>query len=191
MDALVVLEIARRYPQDVVVLARHQVTRQHVRAALHGRLEIGQHRLGGGLVVEIEDGEIGAAGGQGARTGRAYARLRSGDQSDAPREVDAKAAGQPLAGKTGTAQTGQYKNGQDRPDNSVFVGFSTGGPTSWVASALLEFSGSGAQAAAPAVRMVLEPIADGSIYQFKVPQGGEIDAEAAAEQSGIVASGSD
>ena len=97
----------------------------------------------------------------------------------------------PLAGKTGTAQTGQYKNGQDRPDNSVFVGFSTGGPTSWVASALLEYSGSGALAAAPAVRMVLEPIADGTIYQFTIPTGGEIDAEAAAQQSGIVGGGSD
>lgn len=97
----------------------------------------------------------------------------------------------PLAGKTGTAQTGQYKNGQDRPDNSVFVGFSTGGPTNWVASALLEFSGSGANGAAPAVRMVLEPIADGSIYQFQIPTGGAIDAEAAAEQSGIVAGGTD
>jgi penicillin-binding protein 2 len=97
----------------------------------------------------------------------------------------------PLAGKTGTAQTGQYKNGQDRPDNSVFVGFSTGGPTSWVASALLEFSGSGARAAAPAVRMVLEPIADGSIYQFEIPQNGAIDAKEAAQQSGITAGGTD
>lgn len=97
----------------------------------------------------------------------------------------------PLAGKTGTAQTGKYKNGQDRPDNSVFVAFSTGGPTSWVASALLEFSGSGARAAAPAVRMVLEPIADGSIYQFKIPEGGEIDAEAAADESAITAGGTD
>ena len=97
----------------------------------------------------------------------------------------------PLAGKTGTAQTGKYKNGQNRPDNSVFVGFSVGGPTNWVASAYLEFSGSGAGAAAPAVRMVLEPIADGSLNGFTIPRGGEIDAEAAEQQSGIVAGGSD
>jgi cell division protein FtsI/penicillin-binding protein 2 len=97
----------------------------------------------------------------------------------------------PLAGKTGTAQTGKYKNGLARPDNSVFVGFTIGGPTNWVASALVEYSGSGAKAAAPAVRMVLEPIADGSIYQFTVPQGGAIDAEAAADGSGIVVGGSD
>jgi penicillin-binding protein 2 len=99
--------------------------------------------------------------------------------------------GMPLAGKTGTAQTGKYKNGLARPDNSVFVGFSLGGPSNWVASAFLEFSGSGANAAAPAVRMVLEPIADGSLNTFVVPKGGEIDAESAAEQSGIVAGGTD
>jgi penicillin-binding protein 2 len=97
----------------------------------------------------------------------------------------------PLGGKTGTAQTGKDKLGYERPDNSLFVGFTEGGPTNWVASAMLEFSGSGAGAAAPAVRMVLEPIADGSIYQFEIPQGGAIDAEAAAQQLGDVAEGSD
>ncbi len=97
----------------------------------------------------------------------------------------------PLAGKTGTAQTGKDKNNNERPDNSVFVGFSVGGPTSWVASAYLEFSGGGAGAAAPAVRMVLEPIANQSIYSFEVPKGGAIDAEAAADDSGITAGGTD
>ncbi len=99
--------------------------------------------------------------------------------------------GMPLAGKTGTAQTGKYKNGQNRPDNSVFVGFSLGGSSNWVASAFLEFSGAGAKAAAPAVRMVLEPIADGSLDAFTIPRGGEIDAAAAADQSGIVVGGTD
>ncbi|MCU1371241.1 MAG: Penicillin-binding protein 2 [Ilumatobacteraceae bacterium] len=97
----------------------------------------------------------------------------------------------PLAGKTGTAQTGEFKNGRKKPDNSVFVAFTDGGPSSWVASAMLEYSGSGAGAAAPAVRMVLEPIADGSIARFTIPEGGQIDAEEAADQSGVVGSGSD
>ncbi|MCB0963219.1 MAG: hypothetical protein KDA98_07950, partial [Acidimicrobiales bacterium] len=92
----------------------------------------------------------------------------------------------PLAGKTGTAQTGKDPDGNERPDNSVFVGFSIGGPTDWVASAMLEYSGSGGSAAAPTVRMVLEPIADGSIYTFQIPGGGEIDAEAAVQSSGVV-----
>jgi penicillin-binding protein 2 len=97
----------------------------------------------------------------------------------------------PLAGKTGTAQTGEYKNGLEKPDNSVFVAFTNGGPTSWVATAMLEYSGSGANAAAPAVRMVLEPIADKSIDQFEIPTGGAIDAEEAANQSGIIGGGAD
>jgi penicillin-binding protein 2 len=97
----------------------------------------------------------------------------------------------PLGGKTGTAQTGEDELGYEKPDNSLFVAFTEGGPTSWTASAMLEFSGSGAGAAAPAVRMVLEPIADGSIYQFQVPRGGEIDAEAAANELGVVAQGAD
>jgi hypothetical protein len=39
--------------------------------------------------------------------------------------------------------------------------------------------------------MVLEPIADGSITSFTIPRDGKIDAEAAADQSGIVAGGTD
>ncbi|WP_426572168.1 peptidoglycan D,D-transpeptidase FtsI family protein [Aquihabitans sp. McL0605] len=98
----------------------------------------------------------------------------------------------PLAGKTGTAQTGEDKYHQKKPDNSVFVAFSLGGPTNWTATAMLEYSGAGANAAAPAVRMVLEPIADGSIYQFVLPQGGQIDPQqAAADAAGIAAGGVD
>ena len=97
----------------------------------------------------------------------------------------------PLGGKTGTAQTGEDRLGYERPDNSLFVAFTEGGATNWTASAMLEFSGSGAGAAAPAIRMVLEPIADGSISQFTIPRGGTIDAEAAVQDLGVVASGSD
>ncbi|MCB0971023.1 MAG: hypothetical protein KDA97_05830 [Acidimicrobiales bacterium] len=92
----------------------------------------------------------------------------------------------PLAGKTGTAQTGEDEYGQERPDNSLFVGFSIGGPTDWVATAMLEYSGSGGRAAAPAVRMVLEPIADGSIERFTIPTGGEIDAEEVVATTDVV-----
>lgn len=97
----------------------------------------------------------------------------------------------PLAGKTGTAQTGEYKNGLKRPDNSVFVAFTLGGPSNWVATALLEYSGSGAGAAAPAVRMVLEPIADGSLDTFVIPKHARIDAEKAAQSLGPSGGGAD
>ncbi|MCB0959992.1 MAG: hypothetical protein KDB04_10780 [Acidimicrobiales bacterium] len=87
----------------------------------------------------------------------------------------------PLAGKTGTAQNGKDPTtNRERPDTSVFVGFTLGGPSSWVATATLEYSGSGGSAAAPAVRMVLQSIADGSLDAFTIPTGGSIDAESAA-----------
>ncbi len=97
----------------------------------------------------------------------------------------------PLGAKTGTAQTGKDKYDRERPDNSLFVAFTEGGATSWTASAMLEFSGSGAGAAAPAIRMVLEPIADGSINAFVIPTDGAIDAEAAKDKLGVVADGAD
>src|SRR5699024_7278849 len=98
----------------------------------------------------------------------------------------------PLAGKTGTAQTGEDRNGNERPDNSVLVAFSLGGPSAWTASAMLEYSGAGGLAAAPAVRMVLEPIADGSIDTFQIPLGGAIDqAQAEADSAAISTSVTD
>lgn len=97
----------------------------------------------------------------------------------------------PVAGKTGTAQTGKDKYGYERPDNSLFVGWSLG-DGHWLASAMLEKSGAGAQAAAPTVRMILEPIATGEIDSFQVPENGTIDAEAAAQaSSSIGTAGSD
>lgn len=98
----------------------------------------------------------------------------------------------PMAGKTGTAQTGKDEFNNERPDNSLFVGFSLGDGGTWLASAMLEGAGSGANAAAPAVRLTLEPIATGEIDSFEIPKGGTIDAEAVAEQSSdIVTAGSD
>ncbi|MCB1031187.1 MAG: hypothetical protein KDA95_07595, partial [Acidimicrobiales bacterium] len=96
----------------------------------------------------------------------------------------------PLAGKTGTAQTGEDpKTGYERPDNSLFAAFTLDGNSSWTASAMFEYSGFGSSAAAPAVRHVLESIADGSLYQFQIPEGAVIDAEAAAQQTAATSGG--
>lgn len=89
----------------------------------------------------------------------------------------------PLAGKTGTAQTGEDANHKAKADNSVFVGFSLLPKSEWAASAMLEGAGFGASAAAPAVELVLEPIATGEINSFVVPQGGTIDPEQVAKDS--------
>ncbi|CAN5405657.1 penicillin-binding protein 2 [soil metagenome] len=98
----------------------------------------------------------------------------------------------PVAGKTGTAQTGKDENGNQRPENSLFVGFSLAPGVNYTASAMLEGAGAGAVAAAPTVRLIFEPIATGEINTFVVPKGGEIDADAVAAQSaGIAAVGSD
>lgn len=86
----------------------------------------------------------------------------------------------PVAGKTGTAEVGL--KGQKR-DNSLFVGF---GPTTdpqYVVSVMIEGGGFGGEAAAPTVALILEPIATGAIDTFVVPQGGAINAEAAANAS--------
>ena len=99
----------------------------------------------------------------------------------------------PLAGKTGTAQTGEDPETKiARPDNALFVGFTTGGSSSWTAMAMLEYSGSGGRAAAPAVRLVLEPIADGTLASFEIPEGGVLDLEATeAAAAGIAAGAAD
>jgi penicillin-binding protein 2 len=98
----------------------------------------------------------------------------------------------PVAGKTGTAQTGKDPLGNQRPENSLFVAWSLGDGGTWLASAMLEGAGAGANAAAPAVRLTLEPIATGSLDSFEIPKGGAIDADAVAEQSSTISTeGSD
>ncbi len=66
----------------------------------------------------------------------------------------------PVAGKTGTAQTGKDpETGKEKFSNAFFVGF---GPTTdarYVGVATLEEAGYGAAAAAPVVRAMLEPVA--------------------------------
>jgi penicillin-binding protein 2 len=87
----------------------------------------------------------------------------------------------PVAGKTGTAEVGD-DDGQ-REDNSLFVGFGPLQDPQYVASVMIEGGGFGAQAAAPAVWMIFEPIATGAINTFQIPERGAIDAVGAAEGS--------
>lgn len=87
----------------------------------------------------------------------------------------------PVSGKTGTAEVGDDE--AQREDNSLFVAYGPNPDNRYVVSVMIQGGGFGASAAAPATRMILEPIADGSIETFEVPLGGTIDAEAAAEGS--------
>lgn len=69
----------------------------------------------------------------------------------------------PVAGKTGTAQSGTAT--QPKEDHSWFVGF---GPTSdarFSAAMIMEHAGFGSAGSAPAVRQILEPIARGQLDQ--------------------------
>jgi penicillin-binding protein 2 len=101
----------------------------------------------------------------------------------------------PVAGKTGTAEVGD--DAKARRDNSLFVGFGPTPAPEYVASVMIEGGGFGAEAAAPAVRMIFEPIATGKILpgglgDFRVPRQGVIDAEAASQESaGISVGGAD
>jgi len=83
----------------------------------------------------------------------------------------------PIAGKTGTAEVGD--DDKQKADNSMFVAFGPNPDSRYVVSVLIQGGGFGAAAAAPAARMILEPIADGSIEEFEVPEGGRIDLDAA------------
>ncbi|MCU1454862.1 MAG: Penicillin-binding protein 2 [Acidimicrobiales bacterium] len=79
----------------------------------------------------------------------------------------------PVAGKTGTAQTGKDPvTNRNKDDNSLFVGFAPASNAQYVAMSMLEHAGAGAEAAAPSVRMIFEPIADGSLAAFQIPDGG-------------------
>ncbi|MBX3314814.1 MAG: penicillin-binding protein 2 [Actinobacteria bacterium] len=96
----------------------------------------------------------------------------------------------PLSGKTGTAEVGD--EAAQRADNSLFVAYGPNPDNQYVVSVMIQGGGYGSEAAAPATYMILEPIADGSIESFQVPEGGLIDAEAAAERaSGIQTSSTD
>jgi penicillin-binding protein 2 len=68
----------------------------------------------------------------------------------------------PVAGKTGTAQNGvDPKTGHERQDTGLFVGFGPPVNAQYVAMAVLEQAGFGADTAAPVVRDFFEPLASG------------------------------
>jgi penicillin-binding protein 2 len=86
----------------------------------------------------------------------------------------------PVAGKTGTATV---SGDSDRRNNSLFVAYGPTPSPEFVVSVLIEEGGYGGVSAAPAAAMILEPVADGSMWRFEVPPGGAIDAAAALEDA--------
>ncbi|CAN5911165.1 hypothetical protein BH23ACT2_BH23ACT2_25790 [soil metagenome] len=86
----------------------------------------------------------------------------------------------PVAGKTGTASVGA---GSDRRNNSLFVAYGPTPSPELVVSVLIEEGGFGGVSAAPTAAMILEPVADGSMWEFEVPEDGAIDAAAALEDA--------
>lgn len=81
----------------------------------------------------------------------------------------------PLGGKTGTAQV------DGKVDTSLFVGFGPITESRYTAAAIVEQAGFGSSTAAPIVRRVLEPVANGAVPP--APDGGRISPELAAAQS--------
>lgn len=72
----------------------------------------------------------------------------------------------PVAGKTGTAQTGGSRRGpraNQKEDHSWFVGFGPTTASRYSAAVIMENSGAGGSAAAPAVRQILEAVATNSL----------------------------
>lgn len=65
----------------------------------------------------------------------------------------------PIAGKTGTTQTGVDATGRAKFSNAFFVGFGPVHDTGYVGVAILEEAGYGSSAAAPVVRSMMEPLA--------------------------------
>ncbi|MEZ5183714.1 MAG: penicillin-binding transpeptidase domain-containing protein [Acidimicrobiales bacterium] len=65
------------------------------------------------------------------------------------------------AGKTGTAETGTDK--KPKEDHSWFVGFGPSRDARYAASMLMEHSGAGGSASAPAIRRIFEAIATGTV----------------------------
>lgn len=76
----------------------------------------------------------------------------------------------PVAGKTGTAQNGaDPKTGRERQDTGLFVGFGPAQAPQYVAMAVLEQSGFGADTAAPVVRDFFEPLAQSNGFPVVSP----------------------
>ncbi len=76
----------------------------------------------------------------------------------------------PVAGKTGTAETGvDPATGKAKFSNSFFVGFGPTPKPAYLGVATLEEAGYGAAAAAPVVRSMLEPLANGGTWPTVEP----------------------
>ena len=76
----------------------------------------------------------------------------------------------PVAGKTGTAQTGyDQATGRANFSDALFVGFGPAPDPNYVGVAMLEKAGYGADAAAPVVRDMLQPIATGGTWPTVAP----------------------
>lgn len=93
----------------------------------------------------------------------------------------------PISGKTGTAEVGDGEG--QKEDNSLFIGFGPMPNVEYVASVMIEGGGFGSDAAAPAVYMIFDPIARGQMEAFEIPEGGAIDAGAAAALYGNIQRG--
>ncbi len=76
----------------------------------------------------------------------------------------------PVAGKTGTTQTGVDETGRTKFSTAFFVGFGTVNDTGYVGVAVLEEAGYGSSAAAPVVRTMLEPLASSRGYPAASPE---------------------
>ncbi len=70
----------------------------------------------------------------------------------------------PAAGKTGTAQSGDKNHRKE--DHSWFVGFGPEPDVRYVAAMIMEHSGAGGSASAPAVRRIFEAIATNQLDQI-------------------------
>lgn len=78
-----------------------------------------------------------------------------------------------VSGKTGTAQTGKDKNGNDRPNHGWFVAFAPADKPQVAVAAIIEYGGHGGSTAGIVARDVLA--AYFNLDQSKLPQGGTSD----------------
>lgn len=76
----------------------------------------------------------------------------------------------PIAGKTGTSETGRDASGRVKFSNAFFVGFGPVRDTGYVGVAILEEAGYGSAAAAPVVRAMMEPLATPGGYPRADPE---------------------
>ncbi|HEY4376834.1 MAG TPA: penicillin-binding transpeptidase domain-containing protein, partial [Acidimicrobiales bacterium] len=95
----------------------------------------------------------------------------------------------PMLGKTGTSQNGKKpETGLPQQDTSLFVGCGPLPSVAWCDMTVMAYAGAGADAAAPAVRRVLQPIAEHK--KLPLPKGGRFDADKLAKDVVILTNNS-